>query len=190
LEEVVTHVKPTILIGTSAVAGAFNEKIVKTMAQHVKRPIIMPLSNPTERAEANPRDLLNWTDGRVMVATGSPFQPVEINGKTRIIAQANNALAFPGLGLAILATRARVLTDGMLWSACEALAELSPVLRDQDAALLAPITEAKEAAYQIALAVAQVAMDEGLARVTDKLSAAERVDSIIWQPRYLPLIKA
>ncbi len=190
LEEVVSHVKPTVLIGTSAAAGAFSEKIVKTMAQHVKRPIIMPLSNPTERAEANPRDLLHWTDGRVMVATGSPFQPVEINGKTRIIAQANNALAFPGLGLAILATRARILTDAMLWAACEALAELSPVLHDPDAALLAPITEAKEAAYQIALAVAQVAMDEGLARVTDKLSAAERVDSILWQPRYLPLIKA
>lgn len=188
LEDVVTHVRPTILIGTSAVPGAFNEHIVKTMAQHTARPIILPLSNPTERAEANPRDLLHWTEGRAMVATGSPFSPVDVNGKTRIVAQANNALAFPGLGLAIMATKASVLTDAMLWTACEALADLSPVLHDPDAALLPPITKAKEAAYDIAVAVAQVAMNEGLARVHDTLSAAERVDRILWQPRYLPLI--
>jgi len=188
LEEVVTNVKPTVLIGTSASPGAFNEHIIKTMAQHVERPIVMPLSNPTERAEAHPRDILHWTAGRAMVATGSPFSPVDVNGKTRVIAQANNALAFPGLGLAILATRASRLTDSMLWAACEALAELSPVLRDQDAALLAPITEAKDSAYRIAIAVAQVAMDEGLVRVKDNLSAAERVDRILWQPRYLPLL--
>lgn len=190
LEEVVEHVKPTILIGTSAVPQAFNEHIVKTMAQHVERPIIMPLSNPTERSEGHPTDLLHWTQGKALIATGSPFENVTYNGSVHKIAQSNNALVFPGIGLGILASRATRLSDSMLWAACEALSEMAPALQTGEGPLLPAVVEARSASYQIAIAVAKVAIDEGLARVKSDGDVSEMVDNILWYPRYLPLRKA
>ncbi|MCZ2969971.1 NAD-dependent malic enzyme, partial [Acinetobacter baumannii] len=124
LAEVVKHVKPTILIGTSTVAGAFKEEIIKEMASHVERPIILPMSNPTPLAEAKPADLIEWTEGRALVATGSPFEPVTYNGVTYVIGQSNNALIFPGLGLGTIVVRASVMTDGMFAAAAEAVASM------------------------------------------------------------------
>ncbi len=186
LEEVVAHAHPTVMIGTSAVAGAFKESIIRTMAQHCERPIIMPLSNPTEKAEAHPSDLLNWTQGRALIATGSPFNNVEYRGVVQKIAQCNNALVFPGLGLGILATRANRLSETMLWVACEALSELSPALIHGEGPLLPPIIDARRASYRIALAVAEQALAEGLNRVHEPVSAKELVDKMLWYPKYLP----
>lgn len=186
LEEVVAHAKPTVLIGTSAVAGAFNEKVVGTMSQYCDRPIIMPLSNPTEKAEAHPTDLLEWTQGRALIATGSPFHNVEYKGAVETIAQCNNALVFPGIGLGILATRANRLSDAMLWAACEALSELSPALIHGKGPLLPSIMEARKASYNIAQAVAQQAINERLNRVTHTDNIKDLVDEMLWYPRYLP----
>ena len=119
----VHRVKPTILIGTSTQAGAFNEPIVREMAATVDRPIILPLSNPTSKAEALPADLIAWTDGRVLTATGSPFEPVEHNGMTYEIAQSNNALVFPGLGLGVAVTKATRISNAMIAAAANAVAD-------------------------------------------------------------------
>lgn len=186
LEEVVAHAHPTVMIGTSAVAGAFNETIVRTMARHCERPIIMPLSNPTEKAEAHPSDLLEWTEGRALIATGSPFNNIAYKGTTHKIAQCNNALVFPGIGLGILATRANRLSDAMLWAACEALSELSPALQYGEGPLLPSIMEARKASYNIAQAVGQKAFDERLNRVTHTDDVKALVDEMLWYPKYLP----
>lgn len=185
LREVVANVKPTILIGTSTVAGAFNEEIVKTMAKDVERPIIMPLSNPTERSEAHPTDLLHWTEGRALVATGSPFPNVTYKDKAYKIAQSNNALIFPGIGLGVLAVRASRLSNRMLWAACEALSELSPCHSDPSQPILPYLTDVRAASYQVAHAVAKAAIEDGLARVSGDVN--ELIDSMLWYPRYLPL---
>lgn len=188
LAEVVDHAHPTVMIGTSAVAGAFNESIVKTMAQHCERPIIMPLSNPTEKAEAHPSDLLEWTQGRALIATGSPFHNITYKGSVVKIAQCNNALVFPGIGMGLLATRANRLTDSMLWAACEALSELSPALIHGEGPLLPAINEARKASYNIAQAVGQKAMDEKLNRVPHTDKVRELVDAMLWYPKYLPFV--
>jgi malate dehydrogenase (oxaloacetate-decarboxylating) len=186
LEDVVAHAHPTVMIGTSAVAGAFNESIVRNMAAHCERPIIMPLSNPTEKAEAHPSDLLEWTQGRALIATGSPFNNISYKGTIQKIAQCNNALVFPGIGLGILATRANRLSDSMLWAACEALSELSPALQHGEGPLLPSITEARRASYLIAQAVAQKSIDERLNRVSQTGNVKDLVDSLLWYPKYLP----
>ncbi len=187
LEAVVAQVKPTILIGSSAVAGAFTEKLVREMAKHVDQPIIMPLSNPTERSEASAIDLYEWTNGRALIATGSPFAPVSFNGTVHPIAQCNNALIFPGLGLGTLAVRARLVTDGMIWAACEALSELSPSLKDSNAPLLPAFTEARSASYIIAQRVAEQARKDGVDRVGQGESVKKLIDQLLWYPRYVPL---
>jgi malate dehydrogenase (oxaloacetate-decarboxylating) len=186
LEEVVAHAKPTVLVGTSAVAGAFHENLVRTMARHCERPIIMPLSNPTEKAEAHPSDLLEWTEGRALIATGSPFNNISFKGTIQKIAQCNNALVFPGLGMGILASRSNRLSESMLWAACEALSELSPALQQGQGPLLPSISEARKASYQIALRVAQQAFDEGLNRVPQGKPVRELLDEMLWYPKYLP----
>lgn len=186
LEEVVAHVHPTVLIGTSAVAGAFNETVVKTMAAHCERPIIMPLSNPTEKVEAHPSDILEWTDGKALIATGSPFNNISYKGTVVKIAQCNNALVFPGIGMGVLASRATRLTDSMLWAACETLSELSPALRNGEGPLLPSISEARKASYNIAQAVARKAFEEKLNRVPHTDNVKELVDEQLWYPKYLP----
>ncbi len=174
LAEVVQKVKPTILIGCSAVGGAFTEKIVREMALHTKRPIIFPLSNPTEQSEATPQDLLKWTNGRALIATGSPFGD--------ICAQCNNAFSFPGVGLGLIASRAKSLTDGMLWAACEALSRAAP--NGPEALLLPPLSEARVVAVNIAIAVIDKAREEGQARIENNLSAEEAVKRTLWEPYY------
>lgn len=189
LREVVFNSKPTILIGASAQAGAFTEDIVREVYRNTKRPIIMPLSNPTERSEAHPSDILEWTDGNALIATGSPFPDVTYKGKPRHIAQSNNALVFPGLGLGVLAANAKRVTNKMLWAACEALSDQAPVLKDTQEPILPRVVDARSASYKIAIAVAQAAIDEGLANVKLEkgMEVCDLVDKMLWYPRYLPL---
>jgi malate dehydrogenase (oxaloacetate-decarboxylating) len=189
LREVVHNAKPTVLIGASAQAKAFSEDIIRDMAQNTKHPIIMPLSNPTERSEAHPTDLLEWTDGNALIATGSPFNDVTYRGKARHIAQSNNALIFPGLGLGVMAAKAKQVTNKMLWAACEALSELAPVLQDPMEPILPRVIDARSASYKIAIAVVEAAMEENLAQVELQKDeqVCDLVDRILWYPRYLPL---
>ncbi len=153
LYDVVKNVKPTILIGCSTVAGAFNKEIVQLMSANVERPIIMPLSNPTSLSEAKPDDLLAWTDGQALIATGSPFPEVHYNDRWFRIAQSNNAFAFPGIGLGAVAVKAKHISDDMLWAATQALCQCSPVNQDKMAPLLPKLSEAKMVSVNIALAV-------------------------------------
>lgn len=189
LAEVVKQVRPTLLIGCSAQAGAFTKDIVQTMAQHASKPIILPLSNPNDFAEAHPADLLSWTDDRALVATGSPFPDVEINGKKIRIAQCNNALAFPGIGLGILAVKAKRVSDDMLWAACQTLCNYSPALTDPTAPLLPNIEVAKPIARAIAIAVAKQAQLENLASLTEPTAIEAAIDEVVWEPHYVPLRK-
>jgi len=182
LAEVVEHVHPTMLIGTSTQAGAFTERIVTSMAAHVERPIIMPLSNPTAKAEALPEDLIRWTRGRALVATGSPFPPVEYEGTTYRIAQANNALVFPGLGLGVTVARARRISEGMIAAAADAVAALSDATRP-GSPLLPPVDNLRLVSASVAVAVARAAASEGLAdtAVTDPI---RQVTEAMWRPEY------
>lgn len=184
LAEVVKHVKPTILIGTSTVAGAFKEEIIKEMASHVERPIILPMSNPTPLAEAKPADLIEWTEGRALVATGSPFEPVTYNGVTYVIGQSNNALIFPGLGLGTIVVRASVMTDGMFAAAAEAIASMVDTSQ-LGAPILPEVEELRNISEMVAIEVAKVAVAEGVAR--ENLSDNDikiAVKEAIWEPEY------
>lgn len=184
LAEVVKHVKPTILIGTSTVAGAFKEEIIKEMASHVERPIILPMSNPTPLAEAKPVDLIEWTEGRALVATGSPFEPVTYNGVTYVIGQSNNALIFPGLGLGTIVVRASVMTDGMFAAAAEAVASMVDTSQP-GAPILPEVEELRNISEMVAIEVAKVAVAEGVAR--ENLSDNDikiAVKEAIWEPEY------
>ncbi|EDX66517.1 oxaloacetate-decarboxylating malate dehydrogenase [Bacillus cereus] len=184
LAEVVKHVKPTILIGTSTVAGAFKEEIIKEMASHVERPIILPMSNPTPLAEAKPADLIEWTEGRALVATGSPFEPVTYNGITYVIGQSNNALIFPGLGLGTIVVRASVMTDGMFAAAAEAVASMVDT-SEPGAPILPEVEELRNISEMVAIEVATVAVAEGVAR--ENLSDNDikiAVKEAIWEPEY------
>jgi len=182
LAEVVAQAHPTILIGTSTQPGAFTEQIVTEMAAHVARPIIMPLSNPTSHSEARPADLIAWTEGRALIATGSPFEPVTYNGVRYEIAQANNALIFPGLGLGVTVCRARRVTDQMLAAAARALAGLSDVTAP-GAPVLPPVTSLRAVSAAVGAAVARAAQAEGLAgRPLDDPDG--QVRGAMWAPAY------
>ncbi|MBW3493424.1 oxaloacetate-decarboxylating malate dehydrogenase [Bacillus sp. FDAARGOS_1420] len=184
LAEVVKHVKPTILIGTSTVAGAFKEGIIKEMASHVERPIILPMSNPTPLAEAKPADLIEWTEGKALVATGSPFEPVTYNGVTYVIGQSNNALIFPGLGLGTIVVRASVMTDGMFAAAAEAVASMVDTSQP-GAPILPEVEELRNISELVAIEVAKVAVAEGVARENlsdDDIKIA--VKESMWKPEY------
>ena len=184
LAEVVKHVKPTILIGTSTVAGAFKEEIIKEMASHVERPIILPMSNPTPLAEAKPADLIEWTEGRALVATGSPFEPVTYNGVTYVIGQSNNALIFPGLGLGTIVVRASVMTDGMFAAAAEAVASMVDTSQP-GAPILPEVEELRNISEMVAIEVAKVAVAEGVARVNlSDNDIKMAVQEAMWKPEY------
>lgn len=180
LEAVVKAVHPTVMIGTSTQPGTFTESIVKEMAAHTKRPVIFPLSNPTRLAEATAKDLLEWTDGRALVATGIPAGDIEYNGVTYNIGQANNALVYPGVGFGAIAAKATVLNEQMLAAAAHALGGIV----DSDlpgAAVLPPVAKLQEFSETVAKVVAQSAIDQGLAKVDD---AAKAVADLKWEPRY------
>jgi malate dehydrogenase (oxaloacetate-decarboxylating) len=187
LADTVTHVVPTMLIGTSTLAGAFTEAIVRTMSGGVDRPIIFPMSNPTARVEALPADLLAWTDGRALIATGSPFGPVEHDGVTYQIAQANNALIFPGLGLGTNVARARRISKGMIQASADAVAGLVDVTQP-GASLLPPVSDLRMVSATVAVAVARAAAEEGLAQA-DLDNPIHQVHQAMWPPEY-PVIEA
>ncbi len=186
LAEVINQVRPSILIGCSAQTGAFSQPIIEAMASGIEHPIILPLSNPTEQCEATPQDLMNWTKGKALIATGSPFDPMVFNGKSIPVGQCNNALVFPGIGLGVVAAQAQSLTEEMLWAACVALAEFAPIHKDPHAPLLPSLEKAKEAARHIAIAVVNQARREGVARTTPDDVSEELVQARMWEAHYLP----
>jgi malate dehydrogenase (oxaloacetate-decarboxylating) len=188
LEDVVNNVLPTVLIGVAGQPKMFTETLVRTMSAHVKQPIIFALSNPTSRSEAVPSDLLKWTEGRVIMSTGSPFGAVMKNGRAFLVDQANNNYIFPGVGLGVVAVKAKAVTDEMFTIAAEALAEFTA--RNADGHLLPPLTQIREVSLQIALAVAKEAMAAGLSEIKMKEEEIERrVRAKMWTPAYLPYRK-
>ncbi|HXG68129.1 MAG TPA: NAD-dependent malic enzyme [Blastocatellia bacterium] len=185
LADAIRNVRPTILIGTSAQPSAFSEEIVREMARHVERPIIFPLSNPTSRSEAAPSDLIAWTEGRALIATGSPFPDVVYEGRTIRIGQCNNAYIFPGVGLGVIAAGARRVTDEMFVAAAQALSDLSPVHHDPSASLFPRLEEVRAATRRVALAVGLEAQRAGLAEATIAEELERRIAAKMWTPRYV-----
>ena len=186
LLDVVRNSKPTILIGVSGQPGLFTEEIIREMHHHCHHPIIMPLSNPTSRAEARPQDVIAWTEGAALMATGSPFAPVHYQDRTYEIPQCNNAYIFPGLGLGILAAKARRVTDGMLLAASQALAGLSPLATTGKGSLLPPLADIQQVSKVIAAEVARVAQLEGVAPKVSAETLNTRLAAEFWQANYLP----
>ncbi|MDM5321768.1 NAD-dependent malic enzyme [Bacillus altitudinis] len=186
--EAVRRVKPTILIGTSGQGGAFTEEIIKEIAAHTERPVIMPMSNPTPLAEAVPEDLYKWTDGRALIATGSPFENVEYNGIEHEIGQSNNAFVFPGLGLGSIVTESKIITKGMFVASADAIAEM--VDHDKPGAGLLPsIDKLQEVSIKVAIEVAKAAIKDGVARKTpDNIEQA--VKDAMWIPEYKKIVRA
>ena len=186
LLDVVRHAKPTVLIGVSGQKGAFTEDAVREMAKHTVRPIIFPLSNPVSCGEANPQDLLDWTEGRALIGTGSPFPPVSFGGKNVHIPQTNNSYIFPGLALGIIASKARHVTDTMIMAAAKELANLVPTKKDKSAGLLPSLSDSRQLSRSIALAVGLQAMRDGQAQVPDEDTLKQEIQTNIWQPEYVP----
>ncbi len=187
LEDVVQHVRPTVLIGTAAQPGSFTEVVVRAMARHVERPIIFPLSNPTSQCEANPADLLAWTEGRALIATGSPFAHVAYDGVQRHIGQCNNAFIFPGVGLGVLASQAWSVTTEMFEAAARALSDGSPIRADPHAPLYPRLETIRDVSRHVALAVALEAQRVGLAAPTTAEILQQRIMDLMWMPQYAEL---
>jgi malate dehydrogenase (oxaloacetate-decarboxylating) len=179
LLDVVVNAKPTVLIGVSGKGGLFTQQIIEEMAKHSAQPIIMPLSNPTSQIEATPQDVLAWTGGTALVATGSPFQPVELDGKRYPIAQCNNSYIFPGIGLGVLAAKATRVTEGMLMASAQALAESAA-----SGELLPPLSKVQEVSKRIAFAVGKAAQEEGVAPACSDEALREAIEASFWYPRY------
>ncbi|KJF94723.1 NAD-dependent malic enzyme [Photobacterium angustum] len=184
LLDVMRNAKPTILIGVSGVPGLFSEEVIREMYAHCERPIIFPLSNPTSRVEATPFDIIRWTDGNALVATGSPFEPVIYEGKTYPIAQCNNSYIFPGIGLGVLAVNARRVTDEMLMESSRALAECSPLAIHGDGALLPPLEDIQKVSRKIAFAVAKKAVEQHKAPKNSDERIREKIDANFWKSEY------
>ena len=184
LDDVVRNAKPDVLVGVTGVAGLFTEEVIRDMATHVDRPIIFPLSNPTSRAEATPANLLNWTDGKALVATGSPFDPVTHAGKEFTIAQCNNSYIFPAMGLAIRSVGARRVLDEMFMAAGLALREVSPALKNPHASLLPCLEDMRKVSLHIAKAVAVEAVRQGVADDIAEEEIDARLENTMWVPEY------
>ena len=184
LIDVVKNTKATILIGVSGKQGLFTEDILREMVNGCSRPIILPLSNPSQHAEAQPHDVVEWTDGKAIVATGSPFKPVKYNGATFEISQCNNSYVFPGVGLGVISCGARLISDEMLMAASRTLADLSLNSKGKTNAVLPPLTSLPEISRKIATVVAKTAIGQELARemTDDELNAA--IDHNFWTPAY------
>jgi malate dehydrogenase (oxaloacetate-decarboxylating) len=172
------------LIGLSTVKGMFSEAIVREMARKTERPIIFPLSNPTSHSEAEPADLLAWTEGRALVSTGSPFAPVKYGEKTIEIAQCNNVFIFPAVGLGVVGSGARRVTDKMLLAAARALGDHSPALHDAAGSLLPRLNTIREMALDIACAVGTKAQEEGLAPACEPQALRKKLTESQWLPEY------
>jgi malate dehydrogenase (oxaloacetate-decarboxylating) len=186
ITDVAANAAPTLLIGTSGQAHAFSEETVRAMAARVQKPIIFPLSNPTERSEATPAELLAWTEGRAVIGTGSPFPPVTRDGRAFRVDQTNNAYVYPGIGLGAVAVNARAISDGMFLAAARAVANLSPARRDPRANLLPPLADLRHISLQVATAVAEQAVSEGLAEPGNEENVAAAIREKMWEPVYAP----
>ena len=186
LAGIVRAIRPTVLVGTTAVASCFDETAIRAMAAAVDRPVVMPLSNPTSKCEAVPSDLLRWTDGRALVATGSPFAPVELDGIRHEVGQANNVFVFPGLGLGAIVAEARGISDAMLLVAAHTLVDQVSEDRLSVGALYPPVQDLRRVSREIALAVAREAIDSGLAGIAPTTDLAAAVDAAMWWPAYVP----
>ncbi len=186
LKEVIEHAKPTVLIGVSGKGGLFTREVIQKMAEHCPQPIIFPLSNPTSCSEATPEDIIKWTEGKALIGTGSPFDPVMKNGKLFRADQTNNAYIFPGLGLGIVAVKAKRVTESMFIKAAEALAKLSPALKNPQANLLPPLDMSRKIAFKIACAVAKEAVDSKIAEPLSSKEIEKRILEKMWKPVYLP----
>jgi malate dehydrogenase (oxaloacetate-decarboxylating) len=184
LESVIREVRPTILVGTSATPGSFSEQAVRAMARHTDRPIIFPLSNPTSKSEAKPQDLFEWTEGRVLVATGSPFPDAVHNGRHFRIGQCNNVFVFPGVALGALASGATRIDDRMFVAAARAISALSPARIDRTAPLYPRLEEVRLVSRRVALAVGIEAQSSGLAPEVDREELEARIQRMMWEPRY------
>ncbi|MEJ9314896.1 NAD-dependent malic enzyme, partial [Priestia megaterium] len=182
LLEVIKQVKPTILIGTSGVTGAFKEEMIKEMARHVERPVIMPLSNPTKLAEAIPKDIIHWTNGKALIATGSPFDSVEYRGTTYEIGQANNAFVFPGLGLGAIAVKAEKFTETMFAEAANAVAYMAETQTKGDT-LLPHIKDLQNVSKTVAIAVAKAAIKDGVSKFQEQ-DVERLIEKAMWKPEY------
>jgi malate dehydrogenase (oxaloacetate-decarboxylating) len=190
LIDVIRNAKPTTLIGVSGQPGAFSHSVVRAMAEHNRRPVIFPLSNPTSRAEATPADLEAWSDGRAIIGTGSPFPPLMREGKRFAVDQTNNSYIFPGVGLGAIAARASRITDTMFMAAAKALAGMSPARADPRANLLPPVTALREVALTVAIAVARQAHREGLTADVAARAIETEILAKMWVPQYLPYRRA
>jgi malate dehydrogenase (oxaloacetate-decarboxylating) len=186
LLDVIRNVKPTVLIGVSGQSGAFTEQVVREIAKHVSQPVIFPLSNPTSRSEATPEDIMNWTEGRALIGTGSPFPPVDVGGHKVPVAQTNNSYIFPGLALGIIASRARYVTDSMIKAAATELVQHLPTRTSKDAGLLPPLSEARKLGRMIGAAVGRQAIRDGEAQVANEDELMRQLDANIWEPVYEP----
>lgn len=184
LYEVVKNAKPTVLVGVAGQPGMFTEQIIREMAKHTDRPIVFPLSNPTSCVEAQPADIIKWTEGQAIIGTGSPFLPFEWEGKIYHFAQTNNSYIFPGVGLGTLAVKARRVTDGMFLAAARALAELSPAKSKPGDRLLPTLDRMREVSAHIAVAVAKQAMAEGLAEKLSDEAIKAAIKAKVWEPIY------
>lgn len=184
LLDVIQHAKPSVLIGVSGQPGLFTEEVIRTLAKHCEHPIILPLSNPTSRVEAIPSDIIRWTEGRALIATGSPFEPVEYEGKIFNISQCNNSYIFPGIGLGVLAVGATRVTDSMLIASSNALADCSPKLQNIEADLLPNLDEIQAVSKTIAFKVAKAAMDAGVAPIISDELLLKAIESNFWKPEY------
>ncbi|OYD24900.1 NAD-dependent malic enzyme [Oceanimonas baumannii] len=184
LLEVMQNAKPDILIGVSGQPGLFTKEVIQTMHAHCERPIVFPLSNPTSRVEATPEEIINWTDGKALVATGSPFAPVEYKGTLYEIAQCNNSYIFPGIGLGVLACGAKRVTDAMLMASSRALATCSPLAQNGEGALLPPLSEIQQVSRHIAKMVAKTAQLQGQALQTSDDALEQAIEANYWSPEY------
>jgi malate dehydrogenase (oxaloacetate-decarboxylating) len=184
LLDVVKNAKPTVLIGVSGQPGLFTEEIIKMMAAHCEYPVILPLSNPTSQVEAIPSDILQWTEGRALIATGSPFTPVNYQGKTHNISQCNNSYIFPGIGLGVVAAGATRVTDNMLMVSSTALADCSPKLKNPEADLLPDLNELQTVSRIIAFKVAKAAMADGVAVQISDEQLHKAIEDNFWKPAY------
>lgn len=183
LKDVVRNAKPTALVGVCGQSGIFDKELIQEMARHVDRPIILPLSNPTSKAECIPSQAIEWTHGKAILATGSPFAPVEYLGRSITIGQCNNVYIFPAIGLGSLAVKAKEITEAMFLTAARILANHAPALQEKDASLFPPLDQVRSVCREIARGVARQAIQDKVAQVTEQ-ELEERIDQLMWDPVY------